>query len=443
MVGSRQRAEYYPVHYVEPLMRNDTAIGYDLGSEPVRLAALERARDTGEAVTTGEIALVQESGQQSGFLVIQPIYQNNAPHETIEERGQSLVGFAIGAFHVADMVEAAIEELPQASVNIQIIDESPSESEVVLYSSRGAESEILAGADSLKNSGDLYLRKPLDIPGREWSLFITPTPEYSVRPAWEAWGVLAAGLIITAMLIAYLGTLINYGSKTRKLVAELMTVNDGLRTEVAERKLVEDEIQSFAKFPSEDPNPIIRLGNDGTVLYANPSAIPLLAERGLEVGHTAAKEAMAWIEEALAKSSRAEIEIEFQDGVFSFEVEPVPNAGYVNVYGRNVTAKRRAEEALKESETRLMSMIASAAAGFLLIDSDGTIESFNPAAERLLGYSADEMIGQNVKIIIPKPYHGRHDGYIANYRRTGEAKSSEQGGRSSPGEKMALKSRLT
>jgi PAS domain S-box-containing protein len=76
----------------------------------------------------------------------------------------------------------------------------------------------------------------------------------------------------------------------------------------------------------------------------------------------------------------------------------------------------------KLSEERIRSIVDHALDGIITIDDHGTVETFNPAAQRLFGYQADEVIGRNVKMLMPEPYHSAHDRYIADYLRTGQAK---------------------
>jgi PAS domain S-box-containing protein len=77
---------------------------------------------------------------------------------------------------------------------------------------------------------------------------------------------------------------------------------------------------------------------------------------------------------------------------------------------------------LAARESKLRAVMDTAVEAIITIDRDGIIQSFNRAGERMFGYAADEVIGRNVKILMPSPYHEDHDGYIARYQRTGEAR---------------------
>jgi two-component system sensor kinase FixL len=89
---------------------------------------------------------------------------------------------------------------------------------------------------------------------------------------------------------------------------------------------------------------------------------------------------------------------------------------------RDITSRNQELQALTDSEARLRSILESAVDGIVVIDARGRIESFNPAAERLFGYLASDVAGQNVNMLMPSPYHEEHDRYIGNYLSTGVAK---------------------
>ncbi|HEV7285947.1 MAG TPA: PAS domain S-box protein, partial [Kaistia sp.] len=82
--------------------------------------------------------------------------------------------------------------------------------------------------------------------------------------------------------------------------------------------------------------------------------------------------------------------------------------------------RRTAEQKLRESESRLRAVVETAVDGVILIDAFGLVEMFNPACELLFGYRADEVLGQNVKMLMPQPYEAEHDVYLRRYRHTGE-----------------------
>jgi PAS domain S-box-containing protein len=91
-------------------------------------------------------------------------------------------------------------------------------------------------------------------------------------------------------------------------------------------------------------------------------------------------------------------------------------------FATDITVQKHAEAARLEQEMRLRAVVDHAGDGIITIDDRGLIEAFNPAAERLFGYATAEILGQNVKLLMPEPYHSAHDGYMANYKRTGQAK---------------------
>ncbi|MGH7224844.1 MAG: PAS domain-containing sensor histidine kinase, partial [Gemmataceae bacterium] len=89
---------------------------------------------------------------------------------------------------------------------------------------------------------------------------------------------------------------------------------------------------------------------------------------------------------------------------------------------RDIAQRRRMEQQQAEDKARLESIVNHAIDGIAVIDENGTVEAFNPAAEQMFGYEAEEVIGLNVKMLMPEPFHGEHDGYLANYLRTGQRK---------------------
>src|SRR5256884_9210277 len=101
--------------------------------------------------------------------------------------------------------------------------------------------------------------------------------------------------------------------------------------------------------------------------------------------------------------------------------EPGPSAGHPSSDEMTVRRKR-AESALRDSEERLRAILETAVEGIITIDEGGVIESLNPAAEKIFGYQAQEVVGKNVKVLMPTPYRDEHDGYLGNYLRTGRAR---------------------
>jgi two-component system sensor kinase FixL len=87
---------------------------------------------------------------------------------------------------------------------------------------------------------------------------------------------------------------------------------------------------------------------------------------------------------------------------------------------RDTTEQHALERTLREQAEHLRSILETVPDAIIVIDETGAIESFSPAAERLFGWAAAEVIGRDVSLLMPAPYRQEHDGYMQRYRRTGE-----------------------
>jgi PAS domain S-box-containing protein len=119
------------------------------------------------------------------------------------------------------------------------------------------------------------------------------------------------------------------------------------------RRRAEEEIRSLARFPSENPNPILRLDREGTLLYANGASRSLVPTGEDNVGKLTPQPWRGLAGEALAQQSTRTMDVESGGRVHSVVVVPIVEAGYVNFYGRDVTEQRQAEQALREARDQL------------------------------------------------------------------------------------------
>jgi PAS domain S-box-containing protein len=278
MLPAGARAEYFPVFYMEPYKGNETALGFDLASNTERLMTLTQSRDTGSPLGTSRITLVQEQGQQFGFLIFVPIYQGKP--RTLAERQKNIKGFVLGVYRIGDILEKSINDAGFSDIQANIW----------LYEKLGTEDQLLHFRQPHGGSinTDLKYQKTFQVAGRDWKLVAQPTDEYvAFYRTWYPYDLLVIALFFTILLTAYLR-------------------------------------QQFSE--------------------------------------------------------------------------------------------------LRESKEQARTIVRTVVNGILTINQHGLIEFFNPAAEKIFGYSEKEVIGQNVKILMPEPYHSEHDNYLNNYVRTGQAK---------------------
>jgi signal transduction histidine kinase/CheY-like chemotaxis protein len=229
MIPARERAEYFPVYFLEPVQRNEPAFGFDVGAEPRRRAALEQARDSAQPTATPLLRLAQETGSQRGFLVLQPLYRGTA--NTVEERRAQLTGFAVAVFRIGDLVEAALRPAETKGIAVTITDEAERD---VIHRPAAASEPIAEGWVT-----------DFEMANRHWTLHFQPTRDFrGARLFWQSWSVLAVGLVITLLLAAYLH---NYFRR----IAEIARSNEALVAEIEIRKGAEATAEAANRAKSE------------------------------------------------------------------------------------------------------------------------------------------------------------------------------------------------
>jgi len=163
-----------------------------------------------------------------------------------------------------------------------------------------------------------------------------------------------------------------------------------------EQRRAEDEIESLAKFPYEDISPVLRFARDGRLLYANPASADLLKAWGCEIGERPPDEIQLIVYKSLTMAPSQEIEVVHGDTIDALMFVPIVDKDYVNVYGRDITHRKRAEAALRESEERFSKAFYESPVGIALTDlSDLTIREANEALLKIIGLKREQIIGQD------------------------------------------------
>ncbi len=119
---------------------------------------------------------------------------------------------------------------------------------------------------------------------------------------------------------------------------------------ITDRKQSEEAVKSIAKFPDENPSPVLRVSQDGFLLYANPASTRLLHTWGIRVGEPVPMDMKRFVQTTLGMKTSQEIEVTCDDFIYSLVVAPISEEAYVNMYGRNVTARRKAEREMLEAK---------------------------------------------------------------------------------------------
>ena len=174
--------------------------------------------------------------------------------------------------------------------------------------------------------------------------------------------------------------------------------------DVSEEQRAQRHTAELAKFPGENPNPVLRITMDGKILYANDAA---RATWGLVTGSEEvllATSLFKSVREAIATGKRRDVEFATGDRVLAFVMTHVAAESYINLYGRDITERRRIQRALKESQELLRVVIDSVPAVINVKDRNGIFLLANPAQSSFYGLTPDDMVGKSIEEIADADY---------------------------------------
>lgn len=411
------RPTYFVIEYIEPFLPNRAAMGFDINSEPMRRAAAERARDTGQVAVTGRVVLVQDPTKQPGLLILLPVYDRGMPHSTVEEKRRALLGFVYTPLRIKDLIEEALPNARQQGLELKIY-----HNKELMY-----DSDRLQQVDRSKLQKLLHQETSLNVAGETWQLYFThqtskafwmPTPIL----------VLSGGTLISFLLFGIMRSLMSSRQRAfqlaSRMTAELSVSNAELQTEIQDRKQAEVALQNSQLLldgvlnSSLDGVMAFRTLRDcqGKIvdfqwLLVNPAAEKMIGRTSDElIGKQMLKEMPEHLHQGLfafyirVVETGEPLEREFyyeHDGIKSwFLITAVKLEDGFTVTFRDISERKRIEMVLQQSEERYRLMVEDQTELIARFNLDGKLTFVNQAYCRYFGRQHEELIGSSFKPII-------------------------------------------
>ncbi len=163
--------------------------------------------------------------------------------------------------------------------------------------------------------------------------------------------------------------------------------------DITERKQAQEKIASISKFPDENPNPILRLSQDGTILYHNKASAPLLNLWDCRAGESISGPWGPIVEQAFQSGEPQQTEVTVGERIYSLNLAPIVDSGYLNIYALDITERKHIESEQKRSRDRTIQHQAA-----LLSLVRGIFQTREAACQRVTQLVADTLEVERVSI---------------------------------------------
>lgn len=171
--------------------------------------------------------------------------------------------------------------------------------------------------------------------------------------------------------------------------------------DITDREKKEKLIKDLAKFPDENPYPIIRVSRNNEILYSNKTGKELIDYACDDPDKS--KEYIHLLKDSMESGYSNNIEVEINNKIYYITINPIKNEDYINIYGHDITELKKARNDLK----LIAKVFENSNEGIVITDSDANIIRANNAFLDITGYSRPEVIGKNPRIIKSNKHDGK------------------------------------
>ncbi len=394
-----QAEDLYVIKLIEPLARNREALGLDVGSEPVRREAVERAVRTGLPSLSGAIRLAQDGLARAGFLFLAPVYRPGLPLQTEAQRRAALLGLVYAPIVLEELMQPGLERLQQTGVDFEIRGDDQDLANPAMFSLHSTAGNA-PRMDAQGDKPEFEQQRKLSIGGRQLLLHARSTPRLAVLASNDLLlGAGVAGLGLSILLAWVVWLLVNARYRAQRL-ADAMTA----------------DLQQLARVVRHTSDAVVITDAQGLITWVNEgftriSGYTLQEASGRKPGEllqspNTSAQTRAKLSSHLRAHEPCRVEIlnrhkNGREYWLDLEIQPIRDeagslTGFMAVE-RDVTERIEREKALQRAlhENEQLMRAIDEFAIVSVTDREGIITQVNTLFERISGYRREELIGQN------------------------------------------------